>query len=78
MACVEPRALNSPPRNTPPCKRTARSTRSSVREVFRARIVLLAAEGKQNRNIAEQLGTGPDSGVEMEAPLRREAHGRSR
>ena len=42
-------------------QRTARSTRSSVREVFRARIVLLAAEGKQNRNIAEQLGTGPDS-----------------
>ena len=42
-------------------QRTVRSSRSSVREVFRARIVLLAAEGTQNRDIAEQLGTGPDS-----------------
>ena len=42
-------------------QRTVRSSRSSVREVFRARIVLLAAEGMQNRDIAQQLGTGPDS-----------------
>ena len=32
-----------------------------MREVFRARIVLLAAEGLENRDIAEQLGTGPDT-----------------
>ena len=36
-------------------QRTERSSRSSVREVFRARIVLLAAEGVQSRVIAEQL-----------------------
>ena len=42
-------------------QRTVRSSRSSVREVFRARIVLLAAEGLENRDIAEQLGTGPDT-----------------
>ena len=42
-------------------QRTARSSRSNVREVFRARIVLLAAEGMENRDIAQQLGTGPDS-----------------
>ena len=40
-------------------QRTARSSRSSVREVFRARIVLLAAEGQENRAIAEQLDTRP-------------------
>ena len=32
-----------------------------MREVFRARIVLLAADGVQSRDIAEQLGTGPDT-----------------
>ena len=42
-------------------QRTVRSSRSSVREVFRARIVLLAAEGLENLDIAEQLGTGPDT-----------------
>ena len=41
--------------------RTVRSSRSSVREVFRARIVLLAAEGQENRAIAEHLGTRPDT-----------------
>ena len=30
-------------------QRTARSSRSSVREVFRARIVVLAADGVENR-----------------------------
>ena len=42
-------------------QRTVRSSRSSVREVFRARIVLLAAEGVQSRDIAGQLGTGQDT-----------------
>ena len=42
-------------------QRTARSNRSSVREVFRARIVLLAAEGQENRAIAEQMHTRPDT-----------------
>ena len=42
-------------------QRTVRSSRSSVREVFRARIVLLATEGVENLDIAEQLGTGPDN-----------------
>ena len=45
-------------------QRTARSSRSSVHEVFRARIVLLAADGVENRAIAGQLGTSPS--VEME------------
>ena len=42
-------------------QRTTRSSRSSVREVFRARIVLLAAERQENRAIAEQLDTRPDT-----------------
>ena len=42
-------------------QRTVRSRRSSVREVFRARIVLLAAEGLESRDIAEQIGTGADT-----------------
>ena len=42
-------------------QRTARSSRCSVREVFRARIVLLAAEGQENRAIAQQLDTRPDT-----------------
>ena len=42
-------------------QRTTRSSRSSVREEFRARIVLLAAEGLRNRAIAEQLGTSADT-----------------
>lgn len=37
-------------------QRTARSSRASVREVLRARIVLLAAAGRQNRAIAAALG----------------------
>jgi transposase len=36
----------------------ARSKRTSVRLVQRARIVLLAAQGLQNKDIAEQLGIG--------------------
>lgn len=38
--------------------RCARSKRSSVRLAQRARIVLLAAQGLQNKEIAEQLGIG--------------------
>ena len=40
---------------------TVRSTRSAVRDVFRARIVLLAAEGRESRDIAAQLNTGQDT-----------------
>jgi len=36
----------------------ARSTRTSVRRSRRARIVLLAVQGLQNKEIAEQLGLG--------------------
>lgn len=38
--------------------RLARSKRTSVRLAQRARIVLLAAQGLQNKDIAEQLGIG--------------------
>lgn len=38
--------------------RLARSKRTSVRLAQRARIVLLAARGLQNNDIAEQLGIG--------------------
>jgi len=38
--------------------RLARSKRTSVRLVQRAQIVLLAAQGLQNKDIAEQLGVG--------------------
>ena len=38
--------------------RLARSKRTSVRLAQRAQIVLLAAQGLQNKDIAEQLGIG--------------------
>jgi FixJ family two-component response regulator len=38
--------------------RLARSKRTSVRLAQRARIVLLAAQGLRNKDIAEQLGLG--------------------
>jgi FixJ family two-component response regulator len=38
--------------------RLARSKRTSVRLAQRAQIVLLAAQGMQNKDIAEQLGIG--------------------
>jgi len=38
--------------------RLARSKRTSVRVAQRAQIVLLAAQGLQNKDIAEQLGIG--------------------
>jgi DNA-binding CsgD family transcriptional regulator len=38
--------------------RLTRSKRTSVRLAQRARIVLLAAQGLQNKDIAEQLGIG--------------------
>ena len=38
--------------------RLARSRRTSVRLAQRAHIVLLAAQGLQNKDIAEQLGVG--------------------
>ena len=40
---------------------TVRSSRSAVRDVFRARIVLLAADGWESRDIAAELGTGQDT-----------------
>jgi len=39
-------------------KRLARSKRTSVRLAQRAQIVLLAAQGLQNKDIAGQLGVG--------------------
>jgi len=38
--------------------RLARSKRTSVRLAKRSQIVLLAAQGLQNKDIAEQLGVG--------------------
>ena len=43
-------------------RRLARSKRTSVRLAQRARIVLLAAQGMQNKDIAEQLGRRTGSG----------------
>ncbi len=40
---------------------TVRSSRSAVRDVFRARLVLLAADGWESRDIAAELGTGQDT-----------------
>jgi transposase len=42
-------------------ERTVRSTRSAVRDVFRARILLLAAEGQANHQIAATLSTAQDT-----------------
>ena len=39
-------------------EKVSRSGRSSVRLAQRARIVLLAAEGMQNKEIAKQVGLG--------------------
>ena len=39
-------------------EKIVRSKLSSVRLVQRARIVLLASEGKQNKDIAQALGVG--------------------
>ena len=40
---------------------TVRSPRSAVRDVFRARIILLAAQGHSSLHIANQLNTGQDT-----------------
>ena len=42
-------------------EKTVRCTTSAVRDVFRARIVLLAAKGSQSRDIAAELDTGQDT-----------------
>ena len=42
-------------------ERTVRSTRSAVRDVFRARMLLLAAQGRANHEIAAALTTGEDT-----------------
>lgn len=52
-------------------QRTVRSTRSAVRDAFRARIVLLAAEGQANREIAQVLHTGQDTVSKWPSKLRR-------
>ena len=41
--------------------RTVRSSRSAVRDVFRARIILLAAQDHSSLHIANQLNTGQDT-----------------
>ena len=40
---------------------TVRSSRSAVRDVFRARIILLAADGSESGDIAAELATGQDT-----------------
>ena len=45
--------------------RLVRSRLTSVRLVLRARIVLLAADGMQNKDIAEQLGVGRVAGLAL-------------
>ena len=42
-------------------ERTVRSSRSAVRDVFRARIILMAAKGRKSRDIAAELSTGEDT-----------------
>ena len=42
-------------------EKTVRCTTSAVRDVFRARIVLLAAKGSQSRDIAAELDAGQDT-----------------
>ena len=42
-------------------RRTVKSTTAAQREVWRARIVLLAAEGQQNQVIAREVGLAPRS-----------------
>ena len=42
-------------------EKTVRCTTSAVCDVFRARIVLLAAKGSQSRDIAAELDTGQDT-----------------
>jgi len=54
-------------------KRRVRSRRTSVRLSQRARIVLLAAEGMQNKDIAQQLGVG-----RVQVARWRERYGQSR
>src|SRR5438093_8482350 len=54
-------------------KRRVRSRRTSVRLSQRARIVLLAAEGMQNKDIAQQLGVG-----RVQVARWREGYGQSR
>ena len=51
--------LSTPEREV--LENTVRSSRSAVRDVFRARIVLLAAEGRESRDIAAHLNTGQDT-----------------
>src|SRR4249919_1354374 len=53
--------------------RLVRSKRTSVRLSQRARIVLLAADGMQNKEIAEQLGVG-----RVQVARWRERYGQSR
>ena len=59
VACAAPIELNR--EEFTALQRSVRSSRSSVREVFRARIVLLGAGGLENLDLAEELGTGPDT-----------------
>jgi transposase len=42
-------------------RRTVKSTTAAQREVWRARVVLLAAEGKENQVIAQDVGLAPRS-----------------
>lgn len=42
-------------------QRTVRSSRSAVRDVFRARIILLPAQGYESGDIAAELNTGQDT-----------------
>ena len=42
-------------------ERTVRSSRSAVRDLFRARIVLLAGAGHNSHHIAAQLGTSQNT-----------------
>ncbi len=42
-------------------ERTVNSSRSEVRDAFRAKIVLLSAEGKSTAAIASKLGTSPQT-----------------
>ena len=57
MRCSSPKPTSGSDQEAELTK-LARSKRTSVRLSQRARIVLLAAQGLQNKDIAEQLGVG--------------------
>ncbi len=57
-------------------QRWARGRSVEARRVLRAKIVLAAATGQQNKEIADELGTSAQDGRVVAQPLRPAAAGR--